>query len=84
MDFIEYETKKYKLYRSMKRKHIRSFRQLNSASVTGAFNIQRKNGDISKLKKLIEKYKRKIKYMEQSDYGDIIVLNYDSSVKKLV
>ena len=66
----------------MKRKHIRSFRQLNRTSVTGAFNIKRKKEDISKLKKLIEKYKRKIKCMEQSDYGDIIVSNYDSLVKK--
>ena len=76
MDFVEYETRKYRLYRSMKRKHIRDFRRLRNSNVKGACNIER---DLLKLYHLIKKYKSKIKCMEESEYGDIIIYNYRSS-----
>lgn len=82
MDFVKYETIKYKLYRNMKRKHVGAFRKLKKINVSGTLSIRRKKEDILKLKQLIEKYKRKIKCMEESEYGDIVVFNYNSLVKK--
>ena len=82
MDFIEYETKKYQLYRNMERKHVGAFRRLRNSDVRGAFNIKRAKEDMLKLNKLIKKYKSKIKHVEESEYGDIIVSNYNSRSNK--
>lgn len=79
MDFIEYNTQKYVLYKNLKKRHMNTLREYQKKKVTGTFNLRRHKEDVDKLVKLVIKYKDKIKVLNDSHYGDILIFNYKSN-----